>query len=408
MNRPPSPWRIALAAAALIAVSAASPAAAAPNAPDTPSAVVLGVQTYNMDFGADLQPLFSVSSPQEAIAAATAIWNEMVDSDIPARAQAVARQIVAEQPDLVGLQEVSIWASAPATFTPPQTFAPTGPFVVDYDALTLLLADLKALGTPYTVVTANTNFSNVPGPESIGPLPFLGTAGFRLATFTDRDVTLVRSSALSRGRISLGEARKHTYTTKLPVSVAGNAIAVPRGWTDVDVTVRGRTIRFANTHLEAYGANFPGSLKDQIRNPQSVELAAALEASPYPVVLVGDINARPTMCNGLRTTPPNDFLDQNVVAYENLTNAGLLEVWPLVYPGAPCGSSGWTSGQSALDNTVSTLDHRIDDVFLSAGFTALEADVVGDRPADRTPSGLWPSDHASTWAKVRLDNAQRS
>ena len=180
---------------------------------------------------------------------------------------------------------------------------------------------------------------------------------------------------------------------------------MPRGWSAVDVNVRGRTIRFANTHLEAYGV--PGTLKDQIRNPQSMELAAALNASPYPVVLVGDINARPTMCNGLRTTPPNDFLDQNVVAYEILTDAGLLEVWPLVYPGAPCGSAGWTSGQSALDNAASTLDHRIDDVFVSAGFTALEADVVGDRQADRTPSGLWPSDHASTWAKIRLDNANK-
>ena len=403
MNRPHRSWRVALAATALIAVSAVSPAAAAPNAPDTPSAVVLGVQTYNMDFGADLQPLFGVTSPAEALAAASAIWNEMVTSDIPARAQAVARRITAEQPDLVGLQEVSIWASAPASFP---TFTPTGPFVVDYDALALLLADLKALGTPYTLVTANTNFSNAPGPSSVGPLPFRDARGFRLATFTDRDVILVRSSSLTRGRISLGVPQNHTYQVLLPVSVAGNAISVPRGWSTVDVTVRGRTIRFANTHLEAYGV--PGTLKDQFRNPQSQELAAALKGSPHPVVLVGDINARPTMCNGLRTTPPNDFLDQNIVAYQNLTNAGLLEVWPLVYPGSPCGSAGWTSGQSTLDNSASTLDHRIDDVFLDAGFTALEADVVGDQQADRTPGGLWPSDHASTWAKIRLDNMNKS
>lgn len=404
MNRPHARWRAAVAAVAVLALSASAPVAAAASTggPQTPSSVVLGVQTYNMDFGADLQPLFEISTPEDAFFAATAIWGEMVTSDIPARAKAVAKQIVARQPDLVGLQEVSIWASAPAS---PPAFTPTGPFVTDYDALALLLADLKALGTPYTVVTANTNFSNAPGLSSIGPLPFLDARGFRLATFAESDVTLVRSSSLSRGRISLGEPQKHTYAVLLTVNVGGSPVAVPRGWTDVDVTVRGRTIRFANTHLEAYGVE--GTLKDQFRNPQSKELAAALKASPYPVVLVGDINARPTMCNGLRTTPPNDFLDQNVVAYGNLTAVGLREVWPLVYPGAPCGSAGWTSGQSALNNTASTLDHRIDDVFVGAGFTALEADVVGDRQADRTPSGLWPSDHASTWAKIRLDNMNK-
>ena len=277
MNRPHSPWRVALAAAALIAVSAASPAVAAPRAPDTPSAVVLGVQTYNMDFGADLQPLFTASNP---VVAASLIWAEMQASDIPARAQAVAKQITAEQPDLVGLQEVSIWASAPASFTPPQTFAPTGPFVVDYDALTLLLADLKALGTPYSLVTANTNFSNVAFPLPFDPNITNATPEFRLATFTDRDVILVRSSSLSNGRIALGATQNHTYQAKLPVNVAGVDIEVPRGWSAVDVTVRGRTLRFANTHLEAYG--YPGTLKDQIRNPQSEELAAALNVLAVP------------------------------------------------------------------------------------------------------------------------------
>ena len=46
-------------------------------------------------------------------------------------------------------------------------------------------------------------------------------------------------------------------------------------------------------------------------------------------------------------------------------------------------------------------------MFVGAGFSALKAEVVGDEQADRTPSGLWPSDHASTWAKIRLDNANK-
>lgn len=404
MTRLSTRWRLALAAVAVAVVGATAPAAAAaPSAPQTPSAVVVGVQTYNMYFGADLQPLFAPGA--NPVVAASAIWAEMQASKIPERALAVARQIVAEQPDLVGLQEVSVWRSAPASFTG-TTFVPIGPFATDYDALALLQSDLAALGTPYSFVTANTNFSNDPWvpTATAPPLPIMTATGFRLATFTDRDVILVRSSSLTRGRIGLGATQNHIYAAKLQVGVAGQPVAVPRGWSAVDVTVRGRTFRFANTHFEAYGST---PLKDDVRNPQAVELAAALQASPYPVVLVGDLNVRPTMCKDVRLGQPEWPADQNIVAYGTLEAAGLTEVWPLVYPASPCGSAGWTSGQSTLNNAASTLDHRIDLVFVSARFTALEAMVVGDEQADRTPSGLWPSDHASTWATIRLDNANR-
>jgi endonuclease/exonuclease/phosphatase family metal-dependent hydrolase len=357
--------------------------------------VATEVQTYNLFFGADLRPLFTPGV--DPIAAASQVWADMQASDIPARARAAAEVIAADQPDLLGLQEVSTWRSAPAQFTGTE-FVPTGPFVTDYDALALLLGALADLGTPYQLVVDNTNFSN----ETF-PLPVLTDTGLRLATFTDRDVILARSAALHRGQLSLDATQEHTYQALLTVTVAGQDISVPRGWSAVDVTVRGRTFRFANTHLEAYG--IPGTLQDQIRNPQAVELAAALAASPHPVVLVGDINARPTLCKDARVGQPEYPADQNIVAYQTLLDAGLAEVWPLVYPKDPCGSAGWTSGQTTLDNAASTLDHRIDDVFVSEEFRVLQADVTGDTEADRTTAGLWPSDHASTWAKIRLNTA---
>jgi endonuclease/exonuclease/phosphatase family metal-dependent hydrolase len=401
VKRPSVRWRAALAAVAatVIAASAPAAAAAAPTGPQTPPSVVVGVQVYNMYFGADLQPLFAPGA--NPVVAASAIWAEMQASKIPERATAVARQIVAEQPDLVGLNEVSTWRSAPATFDG-TTFAPAGLFATDYDALNLLLADLAALGTPYTFVTANTNFSNV-----TFPLPILTASGFRLATFTDRDVILVKSSALSAGGLALGATQNHTYATSLVVNVAGSPVAVPRGWSAVDVTASGWAFRFANTHFEAYTANatmYP--LKDDIRNAQAEEIAAALKGSPLPVILVGDVNVRPTMCKNTRKGTSLYEGDQNIVAYHTLNKANLREVWPLVYPTDKCGSSGWTSGQELTD-AVSTLDHRIDDVFVSTRFKALDAIVVGDEQADRTPSGLWPSDHASTVAWVSLGNVNQ-
>jgi hypothetical protein len=65
------------------------------------------------------------------------------------------------------------------------------------------------------------------------------------------------------------------------------------------------------------------------------------------------------------------------VAYRILEEAGLREVWLLVHPHDPCAAAGWISGQDALDNAGSTLDYRIDHVFLGEALTALGAAVMG-------------------------------
>ena len=388
--------RLAAGAAAAVLVLGGGPATAAPNLPETPSATVVSVQTYNMFFGADLTPLFGAQNP---LIPASMMWARMQMSDIPGRAEAVAGVIAEQAPDLVGLQEVSTWRSAPATFAG-GVVVPTGEWSTDYEVLDLLLADLAARGAPYELVVANTNFSN----DAL-PLPVLTSRGLRLATLTDRDVILVKQSSLGPEAMTIAATDVGTYEAKLLFTLAGTPIDVPRGWASADVTLRDQTFRFLDTHLEAYGS---APLKDDVRNPQAVELAAIIDASPYPVVVVGDVKARPSMCTDERLGEPEWPKDQDVVAYQTLLDAGLAEVWQTVYPNDPCGSGGWTSGQDSLDGAESTLGHRTDDVFISAGFTALAAGVVGDEDADRTPAGLWPSDHASTWAKVRLDDAARA
>jgi hypothetical protein len=101
--------------------------------------------------------------------------------------------------------------------------------------------------------------------------------------------------------------------------------------------------------------------------------------------LAGDLNSRP---------------DDRAGAYGTFTTSGYADAWVVVH--GPEG--GFTSGQSELlDNVPSTLDHRIDDVlYQPRGVEAVAAEVIGDELGDRTPAGLWPSDHAGVVATLHL------
>ena len=191
MARPGTTGRL-LAATAALALGLSLSVAPAASADPGHHATVVEVQTYNMDFGGDLSALFAPGA--DLIAATSLIWAETVASNIPERATAVADEIATRQPDLVGLQEVSTWRTAPATPTSPTTVAPTGPFVTDYDALASLLAALRGLGTPYRAVVVDTTFSN----EAF-PLPAVTATGLRLVAFTDYNVVLVREKSLRQG-----------------------------------------------------------------------------------------------------------------------------------------------------------------------------------------------------------------
>lgn len=377
-----------VAGATLLVASGAGAAAATP---DTPSAVTVDVQTYNLNLGADLTPVFGATSLPSLVAAAAGVYADVVASEPAQRMAAVASIIAKQRPEVVGLQEVATWQLAPYTLTGGLPVL-TAPYRSSFDFLELLLNDLRADGLQYDAVSANTNFDS--GSAVPIPIPISATTAAR---YIDRNVILV-SKGLER-HATVGNAQDADFAAAFQVTLLGAQVREDRGWASVDITEHGRTFRFFDTHLEAYGAP---PFDDQIRNPQAVEMAGLAAASPYPTVVVGDINARPSMCVNWRQPP--DPQDGNIVAYQALQQAGLAESWPLVHPSAPCDPASWTSGQNSLTGP-STLTHRIDDVFVSSGFSALQSFVVGDTDAEKTADGLWPSDHASTVAKLRLDAA---
>jgi hypothetical protein len=45
---------------------------------------------------------------------------------------------------------------------------------------------------------------------------------------------------------------------------------------------------------------------------------------------------------------------------------------------------------------------RKDVMFIREMPAGVKANLVGIDPGDRTPSGLWPSDHAGLWVRFRF------
>jgi endonuclease/exonuclease/phosphatase family metal-dependent hydrolase len=353
----------AAAAALLVAVSLGSPPVHAQ--PDGGSSQRdLTVATYNVYLGADLTPLFAAPDQAAFVAAAGAVYAQMEHTDFPRRAEAIADQIAAHGPEVVGLQEVALWRKGPLG----------GPLSTTYDFLPLLLDALADRGLAYEAVATNANFGTVQ------PVPISTT---EQASFLDRDVILARSdSPTSELKVTNPDSRLFTATLTLPSAIG--PISVPRGWSTVDVKVRGTWVRVANTHLEAFGGRF-------VRELQGRELISVLSGSPYPVIVLGDLNTCP------QDTDPCT-LDST---YEDFTGAGYVDAWAERHGIA----GGWTSGQSASLDDPDEITHRIDYVLhRGAGLQAAEVEVIGEEESDRTggsPS-LWPSDHAGVVATIDL------
>lgn len=350
---------LVLVAALAAALSLSAPPAQADRDNGKSSHRDLTVATYNLYLGGDIAPVLNPAG--DPLAAAAKLFADVQATRFPERALALAELIADEGPHVVGLQEVSLWEVGAM---------PTGPFAAVLDFQALLLAALAAEGVPYVAVATNDNFASPPV-----PIPGAG-----VVKLTDRDVIIVRADVLGSRLRTTNVSEQNNFVARLETTLPSiGSIAVLRGWSSVDVTFSGKTVRVANTHLEV--DSFA-----PIRDAQAQELAAALGASPHPVVVLGDLNA-----------------DPGSGAAKILVDAlDLEDAWEEEGSGP-----GYTAGQDALlRNDPSTLDRRIDYVLYQDDrrprVEAEDAEVIGEEPADRTVSGLWPSDHAGVVADLEL------
>jgi hypothetical protein len=347
---------------------------------------VVNTMTRNLYLGADLAPAIGAPNLESFVAATGQILREVTANDFPTRAKGLAQEILAEKPDLVGLQEVALWRTGPPSLAPLLGAGPSAT-TIRYDYLQLLLEQLNKGRTQYEVVVAQNEFDlEAPGDENGVPGDGPAAQGIPNAEIngrlTMRDVILERRGS----GVQTANPQAGNFKTLLAVPILGQSLTINRGWTATDAKVRGSGwFRFVNTHLESFD---PAALVPSIRALQAAELVApgGPATSSLPVILVGDLNSDDD------TVEPGDQQ-----AYRTLLEAGLVERSTNVPLGCCLKSSLLAEGAGG---SVADFDHQVDHVMTNdpQDVTLDDSEVTGLLPVN----GFWDSDHAGLFSALSM------
>jgi endonuclease/exonuclease/phosphatase family metal-dependent hydrolase len=364
--------RVVVALLTLVALVLGTAASATPRR-DTPVGAdrTLTVMTRNVYFGADLTPVITAVASgapvEEVLAAAAGAYAEAAASDFAFRAEALADEIATTRPDLVGVQESTVWTATPLDPSQPS-------LLLDVDFLAAIQKALADRGLHYEVV------ESVEGFDATLPLPVPGINA--LAGLTISDV-LLRDASLPAADLRVTGVQSGTYATSVPDLVVPGvgALPFPRQWIAADVTVRGVDARVVTTHLE--------SVSGAVRVGQAQELLGGPADTDRPTLVIGDLNSQ---VDGVTDDAPLPGPVPD--AAHLLVLAGFDDLGP----------GGLTCCQDAdLRNPVSDLSSRIDLVLGRGGFTVVDGTVTGAQPLAPSPLGVrYGSDHAGVTATVVL------
>ena len=214
----------------------------------TDDAPTVTVMTRNLYLGADVGPAMDLLP--DFGAATEFMWGQVRQTDFPARAQGLAREVAQHKPDVIALQEATRWVCTPHVWQPPVTV---------YDFTAQFLAATADAGVPYEIAAAGGRSAVNPG-FAINPIagltmahdpevfrPLFGTddaaCGFRIA-----DALLVRRD-LAGAVQAAGTSEFTSDYTVIPTLMnvyrgyAWAALAldgVPRTWSHFLTTARCR------------------------------------------------------------------------------------------------------------------------------------------------------------------------
>jgi endonuclease/exonuclease/phosphatase family metal-dependent hydrolase len=368
----------------------------------------ISVVSQNLYLGGDIFLVTAATDATGAAAATYDVWQSVQATDFPARAKVIAAGIAAQNPDVVGLQEVATWRTGD-----PVVCAPDGsglPYInspvaatVAYDFLASLRAELAALGLQYDVgaVTQSIDVEFCAFKAGSGAPPID-------VRYTDRDVILVRQGMATRN------ATGGVYATYIPVPIPGTPVIVPqrRAWNMVEVQKGATWVRVFETHLEVqeieqaqpYGFIFQlaqaGELIGLQVNPRKA-------ADPLPTILLGDMNSQAEQPGGSPLRITYNFLAQGlpfpdvaVVSWWPTALVGTLsplaDAWTQANPGQPGLTWGFTD-----DLLSGTPSQRID-LVLAWGAGAQSMQTFGGTAMTATTPPLHASDHLGVAAQIEL------
>ena len=327
------------------------------------------VMTRNVDAGTDLGYIFAATDENSYVQGMAATLAELQASNFQQRAARLAAEIGASIPDLIALQEVTLWRTGPI-MQPPAT-------TILYDQLDQILAELGKANLHYGVIAVQSEL------DAEAPVP---SAGIDLR-LTDRDVILARLD-LPQSQFDLFNAQTHRYRA---VFSFGNPVlgqmSVPSGWLAVDVMANGSKFRFVNTHLQSA---IPGLQQaEQVQREQADELLASLLFTSTPVVLAGDLNSN---------AEPGP---ESTGTAQHIGRAGFVDAWKFAHPADP-GYTWPLFGEDQNSGPV-TPNERIDLIYVGGPLQFWLGRAPAILSAVRT--GTTPpygSDHAGLVVKLQL------
>ncbi len=319
-------------AVTLTAAFAVAPAAEAKN---------VTVMTRNLFLGADLIPLATAPADQFQ-QKASQVFDSVAATDPNGRMKLVAGEIAKAKPDLVGLQEVSLWrtGAAPASH-------------VVYDYSTTIMKELARRHAHYRLVTMKRGF-NVEGPTDRG---------------TDIRLTL-GDAILARKGVKVSHVRSAVFKKQLTIPTNGvGPVQATRGYNELDARIGRLRFHFVNTHLEAYSPD--------IRLAQAKELVAGPLKSKLKTVLVGDLNSGPDL------TSPADRPPYKAIAHAGFKPERTAK--DSCCFGDSLNAGGW--------------DHNVDWIMAKPKVKLVRSSLTG---TETTAAGVHPSDHGGVVSTLRF------
>jgi endonuclease/exonuclease/phosphatase family metal-dependent hydrolase len=238
------------------------------------------VMSRNIYLGADVGVALELIPNMPA--AAQFMWDQVNKNDFSKRSFALAAEIQAYKPDVIGLQEATIW------------YCKKNAWSKKIEVFNFTDQLLQALGGDYVLASKDGKTAFNLG-YSINPIPFLtivkdperfqkifgqdkASCGFQIGD------ALAIKKELAQQVINVGNTEYEASYSIVPT-----LMTIYRGYTWADINIANIPVRFVTTHLE--------SIWDENKVPnaakQVTQLIKDVKETNMPLVIVGDFNSDP-------------------------------------------------------------------------------------------------------------------